>query len=140
LNLIVIGDRQETRALARLLRQVDANTAAHFADFPTALAALREPGARFDFVLMETPGAADEERELTHAIRHRHQEVPIALISYAASGAVQPRLFGIFEKASTGARILNCVIAEPEGGRLEGNCARELGQIIYEYQSRPLKA
>jgi hypothetical protein len=134
LKLLVVGRREETHALVRLLRSKDRQGAAHVADGRAALRVLERPDIRFDFVLVEGGDMANGRNDVAEMIR-RHRRVPIAILSYPADpSSAPPKLFGVFEKSPNGMRILNCTLAEPERGRTEGNCARDLGRIIYEYQ------
>ncbi len=139
MNTLVVGHRRETRALARLIRSRDRQSTCHFPDALAALAALRQSGSRFDFALLEGEEDSAGIRELTEAIRQRNRQAPIAFLSYAvrsrSAAADRPRLLGAFERSPRGLRILNCILAEPYTAPEGGNCAYDIGNVIFEYQA-----
>lgn len=133
MRILVVGHRRETRALVRILRAADRLATDHFMDGTAALAALDQMNNQFDYVLLEGGEQTADHKDVVRAVRRRDSRVPIAYFSPPTVRAAAPRLVGAFEKSPRGVRILNCVLTG-SGAESEGNCAYDLGDIVFEYQ------
>ncbi len=138
MNVLLVGHSAGARALFRALRGPDRRDTIHCAGGPEGVRVLLEAGNRYGFALVHDPGEGADSHEVVTALRKSNPEVALAYLSLEhereeSRNDSAPKLLAAFEKASSGKRILNCLLAP--SGPVEQDCARGADDFIFEYQA-----
>ncbi|BCR03758.1 hypothetical protein DESUT3_08270 [Desulfuromonas versatilis] len=137
MRVLFVGSHPRARALFRLLCGRDRQAVLHSANGLTSVRLLLETGNRYDFAILSGREGTADCLAMAGELRAANPRVTIAYLSMAEQEPPRARgwnrLLGAFEKSSQGPRMLNCVLALPSAAA--GNCARDLGEVIFEYQA-----